>query len=75
MLDLSRRGFITGLSALIAAPAIVRAQNIMPVRVIKPEIYMEPVGIIRTLDVSYGFLRVRPDWLLYSLELSADHRI
>ncbi len=28
----SRRGFVAGLAALIAAPAIVRAGNIMPVR-------------------------------------------
>ena len=28
----SRRGFLAGLSALIAAPAIVRAASLMPVR-------------------------------------------
>jgi hypothetical protein len=28
----SRRGFITGLAALVAAPAIVRASSLMPVR-------------------------------------------
>ena len=31
----SRRSFITGLTGLIAAPAIVRAQSLMPVRVVK----------------------------------------
>jgi hypothetical protein len=32
MIELPRRKFLTGLSALIAAPAIVRAASIMPVR-------------------------------------------
>lgn len=31
----TRRGFISGIAALVAAPAIVRAQNIMPVRSIE----------------------------------------
>ena len=31
-MNLHRRGFITGLGALIAAPAIVRVASIMPVR-------------------------------------------
>lgn len=30
----SRRGFITGLAALIAAPAVVKAASLMPVRAI-----------------------------------------
>ena len=32
---IARRGLITGMAALLAAPAIVRASNIMPVRVAK----------------------------------------
>jgi hypothetical protein len=40
----SRRSFITGLSALIVAPAIVKITNIMPVKVIQtPE---EILGIV-----------------------------
>jgi hypothetical protein len=31
-LDISRRGLITGLVALVAAPAIVRVSSIMPVK-------------------------------------------
>jgi hypothetical protein len=31
---LPRRGFLLGLAAMIAAPAIVRVENIMPVRAI-----------------------------------------
>jgi hypothetical protein len=32
----SRRSFITGLAALVAAPAIVRAGSLMPVKAIQP---------------------------------------
>jgi hypothetical protein len=32
-----RRKFLTGLFGLVAAPAIVKAANIMPVRVIEPK--------------------------------------
>lgn len=32
MIEISRRSFITGLATLIAAPAIVRASSLMPVR-------------------------------------------
>lgn len=35
---LQRRSFLLGLGSLFAAPAIVRAQNIMPVRVIVPDL-------------------------------------
>jgi hypothetical protein len=46
---LSRRGLLIGLGAIIAAPAIVRIQNIMPVRavVLRPnldEILRVPYG-------------------------------
>lgn len=36
----SRRGFLTGVTSLFAAPAIVSAQNLMPVKVIPFEPYM-----------------------------------
>ena len=36
----SRRGFLTGMASLFAAPAIVSAQNLMPVKVIPFEPYM-----------------------------------
>jgi hypothetical protein len=36
----SRRGFITGLTSLLAAPALVRAESLMPVKVIPFEPYM-----------------------------------
>lgn len=33
----SRRGFLTGLVGLVAAPAIVRASSLMPVKVVEPD--------------------------------------
>ena len=47
-----RRKFLTGLFGLVAAPAIVKAANIMPVKVI--ELPPPPVGFRRlTLDDYY----------------------
>lgn len=41
MPDFSRRSLITGLISLVAAPAIVRAGSLMPIRVIEPALSME----------------------------------
>jgi hypothetical protein len=41
----TRRGFLRGMATLIAAPAIVRASSIMPVRVLDEE--WSPSQIIR----------------------------
>jgi len=35
-----RRKFLTGLFGLVAAPAVVKASNIMPVKVIEPKWYL-----------------------------------
>lgn len=35
-MNLSRRGLITGLISFVAAPAIVRAASLMPVKALKP---------------------------------------
>lgn len=34
---LTRRGLITGLASLLAAPAVVRASSLMPVKALPPE--------------------------------------
>ena len=39
-LILPRRKFLTGLFGLVAAPAVVKAANIMPVKVIEPKWYL-----------------------------------
>ena len=39
-LILPRRKFLTGLFGLVAAPAVVKAANIMPVKVIEPKWFL-----------------------------------
>ena len=39
-LILPRRKFLMGLMGLVAAPAVVKAANIMPVKVIQPKWYL-----------------------------------
>ena len=41
-MSVSRRGFITGMLAVAAAPAIVKAANLMPVR---PRLIIPPQGL------------------------------
>ena len=45
-LELPRRGFLLGLGALIAAPAVVRASSLMPVRAFKQLTAQEYVDLI-----------------------------
>lgn len=40
---LSRRGLITGLISLAAAPAIVRASSLMPVKVMEPTLTSQQI--------------------------------
>lgn len=56
MTQLSRRGLFLGLSAVIAAPAIVRASNLMA---IKP---LRDMNLITHIDVKYGELWADPRW-------------
>ena len=46
----SRRGFLTGVASLFAAPAIVSAQNLMPIKVIPFDPYM----LVRGRDLVTG---------------------
>lgn len=59
---IDRRGFFAGLGAsLIAAPAIVRAASLMPVKVFKPDVLMEPYFVL---------CRPTPDqWWVYDAKL------
>ena len=68
MLVSSRRAFLGGLfSSLVAAPAIVRIENIMPVRLFKPSPewlyqwateYIDgiPTGAVREMQEKYGWV-------------------
>ena len=46
----SRRGFLTGMASMFAAPAIVSAQNLMPIKVIPFDPYM----LVRGRDLVTG---------------------
>lgn len=73
MIELPRRKFITGLASLIAAPAIVRASSLMPVKLFKPSMNVMNVMtnynlnddvIITQVDVLYGWLNIDPKWTI-----------
>ncbi len=40
---MDRRGFLTGLVSLVAAPAIVRATNLMPIKALEAEYGLGPM--------------------------------
>ena len=46
----TRRGFLTGMASLFAAPAIVSAQNLMPIKVLPFDPYM----LVRGRDLVTG---------------------
>lgn len=70
---LPRRSFISGLAAALAAPAVVRAANIMPVRtpVLLRDAVLRHISVydvtqdqlITRLDVRYGYFTVRAGWI------------
>lgn len=47
---ISRRGLITGLASLLAAPAIVSASSLMPVKVMTPAVPPLPDGWVATTE-------------------------
>ena len=58
-----RRKFLTGLFGLVAAPAIVKAANIMPVKVIQPQWFAnDGTGLVSMAHpVPIGFRRLTLD--------------
>jgi hypothetical protein len=64
----SRRVFFGLLTGAVAAPMIIRAAALMPVRVIQPTlrkiaIYNSSGNYLFTrLDVLYGRLAIQPEW-------------
>jgi hypothetical protein len=69
MVEIVRRKFLTGLVALVAAPAIVRISSIMPVKAfVADAISMRtlteyvPDQLIYRLDILYGCLSPWPGW-------------
>lgn len=57
---LSRRGILTGLASLIAAPAIVRAESLMPVRgiIMPPRPMLTSRGIVSMKTVRPGWIEI-----------------
>jgi hypothetical protein len=54
--QLSRRSLITGLISLVAAPAIVRAGSLMPVKVMEPEMNIDVLNwklLARVANVTF----------------------
>ena len=76
----SRRSFITGLAALVAAPAIVRVASLMPVRgIVMPITYQ---GVLLEFDQPHTFtvLYSNPEYMpvyfsgfLPLVEMPHDH--
>lgn len=72
----SRRAFIGGLAALVAAPAIVRVESLMKLaktEVLRPDVSLQLITNydllddvkIHCLDVLYSKLHVRPEWQVF----------
>lgn len=62
----SRRGFITGAVSLLVAPAIVRVENIMPVKAIAEtpeEILKAVVGYYHEFHILYGKAFIKTEWI------------
>lgn len=54
MIETNRRSLITGLISLIAAPAIIRAGSLMPVKTILPLSEWEPIGEVFAGQIQYA---------------------
>lgn len=53
ILEPTRRGLITGLVSFVAAPAIVRAKSIMPIKVINEDLWQGQASLHRGLVNDY----------------------
>jgi hypothetical protein len=74
-MNISRRKFITGAGLLIAAPAIVRASSIMPVRAIEPVMSLDAptIYIVNGRQYVVGFDYDRQMWRLKRAETVGDY--
>lgn len=61
---LARRSFLTGLASALAAPAIVRAGSLMPVKALKPElVYGWELNINTDTLLVKGYERYSQAWV------------
>lgn len=82
----SRRSFLLGLGAVLAAPAVVRAGSLMPVRtpiVMRPGLFkVGEYKLIASLDMQsdfsiiYGHFNIKPEWIehFYKIVTAEDVR-
>lgn len=71
----SRRSFIAGIAAAFAAPAIVKASSLMPVKALEKVRYRTHYDVasdqlITRCDVLYGYLDVRAEWAADAIQLA-----
>ena len=59
----TRRSFITGLISLVAAPAIVRAGSLMPVRAMIGSSPSEINAAVRRMMIDMAEREVNPPWI------------
>lgn len=76
MVDLSRRGFIGGLIGIMAAPSIVRAASLMPVKVMEPVFTLDMLEECRRVAAFAAAQRplylVLPKWMLDQYRSEAE---
>jgi hypothetical protein len=72
-LIMPRRQFLKGLIGLVAAPAVVKAANIMPVKVMPPELVVERYAF-REVALGYSITRKEVDDVLWNTQNDWMHR-
>lgn len=63
MIEMNRRGLITGVISLFAAPAIVRATSLMPVKALKPSLTIEEWAAMTSSERLVALHREKKNWL------------
>lgn len=65
----SRRGLLLGIGSLLAAPAIVRASSLMPVKALAPELLRDPM---RDWVVAEAIMSLRIQFVAWTREDQAE---
>jgi hypothetical protein len=68
-----RRKFLTGLFGLIAAPAVVKAANIMPVKVITPQWFAnDGTGLVSMAHPVYEWKEIKLGYIITHREITDE---
>lgn len=62
----NRRGILLGLGSILAAPAVVHAQNLMPIKALEPSLDDIQEFVHRQVSLGYAITREAIDRNLYS---------